>query len=185
MQLLVNLAFRSLFSYAVQCWNCFICIIPKLYRLALWQGYRLYLQQFPTISLESIKDVEHFKETYFSDGLDTKRAPLTVRNTFACVSFSFQSFVSYFIDNIWSAWLLASSSSGWMSMHLLFGERERWTAIRKWCAEDAEHPWISTDSDAGCSALWKPMLDIVQWYFDNTSKCLGTFKWINCDSLFF
>ncbi|XP_057180735.1 cilia- and flagella-associated protein 54-like [Triplophysa rosa] len=51
----------------------------KLYRLALWQGYRLYLQQFSTISLESIEDVEHFKQTYFSDGLDTKRAPLTLR----------------------------------------------------------------------------------------------------------
>ncbi|KAA0721041.1 Cilia- and flagella-associated protein 54 [Triplophysa tibetana] len=51
----------------------------KLYRLALWQGYKIYLQQFSTISLESIKDVEDFKQTYFSDGLDAKRAPLTLR----------------------------------------------------------------------------------------------------------
>lgn len=55
--------------------------IFKLYRLALWQGYRLYLQQFSTIGWESIKDVEHFKQTYFPDGIDTKRAPLTVRET--------------------------------------------------------------------------------------------------------
>nr|XP_055046418.1 cilia- and flagella-associated protein 54-like isoform X2 [Misgurnus anguillicaudatus] len=51
----------------------------KLYRLALWQGYRLYLHQFSTLSLESIKDVEDFKQTFFSDGFDTKRAPLTFR----------------------------------------------------------------------------------------------------------
>lgn len=73
--------------------------IPKFYRLALWQGYKIYLQQFSTINLESIKDVEHFKQTYFSDGLDTKRAPLTVRDTFAYVSFGFH-FVSSFIDQI-------------------------------------------------------------------------------------
>ncbi|XP_016134498.1 cilia- and flagella-associated protein 54 [Sinocyclocheilus grahami] len=51
----------------------------KLYRLALWQGYRLYLQQFCTLSLESIRDVEHFKQSFFSDGFDSKRARLTFR----------------------------------------------------------------------------------------------------------
>ncbi|XP_058629752.1 cilia- and flagella-associated protein 54-like isoform X3 [Onychostoma macrolepis] len=51
----------------------------KLYRLALWQGYRLYLQQFCTLSLESTRDVEHFKQSFFSDGFDSKRARLTFR----------------------------------------------------------------------------------------------------------
>ncbi|KAK7149598.1 hypothetical protein R3I94_009044 [Phoxinus phoxinus] len=51
----------------------------KLYRLALWQGYRLYLQQFCTLSLESIRDVEHFKQSFFSDGFGSKRAQLTFR----------------------------------------------------------------------------------------------------------
>ncbi|XP_048011696.1 cilia- and flagella-associated protein 54 isoform X3 [Megalobrama amblycephala] len=51
----------------------------KLYRLALWQGYRLHLQQFGTQSLESIRDVEHFKQSFFSDGFDSKRAQLTFR----------------------------------------------------------------------------------------------------------
>ncbi|XP_026065483.1 cilia- and flagella-associated protein 54 isoform X3 [Carassius auratus] len=51
----------------------------KLYRLALWQGYRLYLQQFCTLSLESIRDVEHFRQSFFSDGFDSKRARLTFR----------------------------------------------------------------------------------------------------------
>ncbi|XP_073695305.1 cilia- and flagella-associated protein 54 [Garra rufa] len=49
----------------------------KLYRLALWQGYRLYLQQFCTLSLENIQDVEHFKQSFFPDGFDSKRARLT------------------------------------------------------------------------------------------------------------
>ncbi|XP_051544314.1 cilia- and flagella-associated protein 54 [Myxocyprinus asiaticus] len=51
----------------------------KLYRLALWQGYRLFLQQFCTVNLESIKDVEHFKQSFFPDGFDTQRAQLTFR----------------------------------------------------------------------------------------------------------
>ncbi|KAG1953321.1 cilia- and flagella-associated protein [Pimephales promelas] len=51
----------------------------KLYRLALWQGYRLYLQQFCTLSLESIRDVDHFKQSFFLDGFGSKRAQLTFR----------------------------------------------------------------------------------------------------------
>ncbi|XP_050964277.1 cilia- and flagella-associated protein 54-like [Labeo rohita] len=51
----------------------------KLYRLALWQGYRHYLQQFCTLSLENIRDVEHFKLSFFPDGFDSKRARLTFR----------------------------------------------------------------------------------------------------------
>ncbi|KAK2892722.1 hypothetical protein Q8A67_012710 [Cirrhinus molitorella] len=51
----------------------------KLYRLALWQGYRLYLQQFCTLSLENIRDVEHFKQSFFPDSFDSKRARLTFR----------------------------------------------------------------------------------------------------------
>ncbi|TRY60516.1 hypothetical protein DNTS_001486 [Danionella cerebrum] len=50
----------------------------KFYRLALWQGYRLYLQQFCTVSLESIQDLELFK-LYFSRGFESKRAKLTFR----------------------------------------------------------------------------------------------------------
>uniref|UniRef100_A0A8C2G273 Cilia and flagella associated protein 54 n=1 Tax=Cyprinus carpio TaxID=7962 RepID=A0A8C2G273_CYPCA len=54
-------------------------LYSKLHRLALWQGYRLYLQQFCTLSLESIRDVEHFRQSFFSDGFDSKRARLTFR----------------------------------------------------------------------------------------------------------
>lgn len=57
----------------------FFIVSCKLHRLALWQGYRLYLQQFCTLSLESIRDVEHFRQSFFSDGFDSKRARLTVR----------------------------------------------------------------------------------------------------------
>ncbi|XP_051974973.1 cilia- and flagella-associated protein 54 [Xyrauchen texanus] len=51
----------------------------KFYRLALWQGYRFFLQQLCTVNLESIKDAEHFKQSFFPDGFDTQRAQLTFR----------------------------------------------------------------------------------------------------------
>ncbi|KAJ7996134.1 hypothetical protein DPEC_G00233920 [Dallia pectoralis] len=51
----------------------------KLYRLALWQGYSRYLQQFSTANIQDISDVEHFKMTFFPMGFDTDQAKLTLR----------------------------------------------------------------------------------------------------------
>ncbi|XP_035384159.1 cilia- and flagella-associated protein 54 isoform X3 [Electrophorus electricus] len=49
----------------------------KFYSLALWQGYRRYLHQICTASLESIKNVEHFKQSFFPEGFHTEGAKLT------------------------------------------------------------------------------------------------------------
>ncbi|XP_019903314.2 cilia- and flagella-associated protein 54 isoform X2 [Esox lucius] len=51
----------------------------KLYRLALWQGYSRYLQQFRTVNIEEIRDVDHFQMTFFPKGFDTDQARLTFR----------------------------------------------------------------------------------------------------------
>ncbi|XP_007232340.4 cilia- and flagella-associated protein 54 isoform X1 [Astyanax mexicanus] len=51
----------------------------KFYRLAQWHGYSRYLHRFCAAGLESIKDVEQFKQTFFPDGFDTEGAKLTFR----------------------------------------------------------------------------------------------------------
>ncbi|KAI4876053.1 hypothetical protein NFI96_030101 [Prochilodus magdalenae] len=51
----------------------------KFYRLAQWQGYRRYLHQFYTAGLESIKDVEQFKQSFFPEGFETEGAKLMFR----------------------------------------------------------------------------------------------------------
>ncbi|GAA6097241.1 cilia- and flagella-associated protein 54 isoform X3 [Tachysurus ichikawai] len=51
----------------------------KFYRLALWQGYTRYLHRFSPASLENIKDLEQFKQAFFSQGFYTAEAKLTLR----------------------------------------------------------------------------------------------------------
>ncbi|KAF5908404.1 cilia- and flagella-associated protein 54 [Clarias magur] len=47
--------------------------------LSLWQGYTRYLHRFSTASLESIRNVEHFKQAFFPHGFHTAGAKLTLR----------------------------------------------------------------------------------------------------------
>ncbi|XP_036433426.1 cilia- and flagella-associated protein 54 [Colossoma macropomum] len=51
----------------------------KFVRLAQWQGYRRYLHHFCTAGLESIKDVQQFKQSFFPGGFDTEGANLMFR----------------------------------------------------------------------------------------------------------
>ncbi|KAF7693959.1 hypothetical protein HF521_007712 [Silurus meridionalis] len=51
----------------------------NFYRLALWQGYKLYLQRISTASLESIRDVKQFEQVFFPQGFHTAGAKLTLR----------------------------------------------------------------------------------------------------------
>ncbi|XP_053544209.1 cilia- and flagella-associated protein 54 [Ictalurus punctatus] len=51
----------------------------KFYRLALWQGYTRYLHRFSPATLENIRDVEQFKQTFFSHGFHAAGAKLTLR----------------------------------------------------------------------------------------------------------
>ncbi|XP_047660100.1 cilia- and flagella-associated protein 54 isoform X2 [Tachysurus fulvidraco] len=51
----------------------------KFYRLALWQGYTRYLHRFSPVSLENIKDLDQFKQAFFSQGFYTAEAKLTLR----------------------------------------------------------------------------------------------------------
>ncbi|XP_020307860.2 cilia- and flagella-associated protein 54 [Oncorhynchus kisutch] len=62
----------------------------KLYRLGLWQGYCRYLQQFSTVPLEDIRDVDHFKTSFFPKGFDTDQAKLTFRALQGCCLCAFQ-----------------------------------------------------------------------------------------------
>lgn len=123
--------------------------LHKLYRLALWQGYRLYLQQFCTLSLESIRDVEHFKQSFFSDGFDSKRARLTVRDpswrTFSCfLYFSFFNKLCGLTHSVFVSFVLfrenASASSIWRERKVLCRTREgfkscwaSWDLCAFWC----------------------------------------------------
>ncbi|XP_059208284.1 cilia- and flagella-associated protein 54-like isoform X3 [Centropristis striata] len=43
----------------------------KLYQLALWQGYSLYLLQFNSVKITDITDVDHFMTCFFPEGFDT------------------------------------------------------------------------------------------------------------------
>lgn len=42
----------------------------QLYQLALWQGYSLHLQQFTSVKITDITDVDHFMACFFSEGFD-------------------------------------------------------------------------------------------------------------------
>uniref|UniRef100_A0A674BP28 Cilia- and flagella-associated protein 54-like n=1 Tax=Salmo trutta TaxID=8032 RepID=A0A674BP28_SALTR len=62
----------------------------KLYRLGLWQGYCRYLQQFSTVTIEDIRDVDHFRTSFFPKGFDTDQAKLTFRALQGCCLCAFQ-----------------------------------------------------------------------------------------------
>ncbi|XP_058841492.1 cilia- and flagella-associated protein 54-like isoform X3 [Acipenser ruthenus] len=51
----------------------------KMHRLALWQGYGRYLQQFSSVSTDEITDVEQFKRIFFPQGFEAETAGLTFR----------------------------------------------------------------------------------------------------------
>lgn len=42
----------------------------QLYQLALWHGYGLHLQQFTSVKITDITDVDHFMACFFSEGFD-------------------------------------------------------------------------------------------------------------------
>ncbi|MBN3283395.1 CFA54 protein, partial [Polyodon spathula] len=52
----------------------------KMYRLALWQCYGRYLQQFSSVSTDEITDVEQFKRIFFPQGFEAETAGLTFRS---------------------------------------------------------------------------------------------------------
>ncbi|XP_026184047.1 cilia- and flagella-associated protein 54 isoform X2 [Mastacembelus armatus] len=45
----------------------------KLYQLALWHGYSLHLQQFSSVKITDITDVDHFMVCFFPEGFDMDR----------------------------------------------------------------------------------------------------------------
>ncbi|KAM8971997.1 cilia- and flagella-associated protein 54 [Pelodytes ibericus] len=49
----------------------------KEYRLALYQCYGRYLEQFCSVDIDDIKDVNQFQSTFFPNGTDDKKAGLT------------------------------------------------------------------------------------------------------------
>ncbi|XP_023930113.1 cilia- and flagella-associated protein 54-like [Lingula anatina] len=51
----------------------------KEYKLALWQCYGRYLENFGDVNVEQITDVETFKSVFFPDGFDAANAGLTFR----------------------------------------------------------------------------------------------------------
>ncbi|XP_044227349.1 cilia- and flagella-associated protein 54-like isoform X3 [Thunnus albacares] len=56
----------------------FLCGI-KLYQLALWQGYGLHLQQFSSVNITDITDVDHFMACFFPEGFDTDHDTLDMK----------------------------------------------------------------------------------------------------------
>ncbi|XP_076025253.1 cilia- and flagella-associated protein 54 [Genypterus blacodes] len=57
----------------------------KLYQLALCQGYRLHLQQFSSVEITEVTDVDHFMSCFFPEGLDTDHHTLTMKGCCLCV----------------------------------------------------------------------------------------------------
>ncbi|XP_067914860.1 cilia- and flagella-associated protein 54-like isoform X3 [Heterodontus francisci] len=50
----------------------------KLYKLALWQCYGRYVQQFGSFEIDDITDINKFKTIFFSGGFETENACLTL-----------------------------------------------------------------------------------------------------------
>ncbi|XP_015238280.1 PREDICTED: cilia- and flagella-associated protein 54 [Cyprinodon variegatus] len=51
----------------------------KLYQLALWQGYSLYLLQFSSVQITDITDVDHFNACYFPEGFGLEQRTFTMK----------------------------------------------------------------------------------------------------------
>ncbi|XP_069048817.1 cilia- and flagella-associated protein 54 isoform X2 [Lepisosteus oculatus] len=51
----------------------------KLYKMALWQGYGRYLQQFSSVIDNDITDINQFKNIFFPRGFEADNAKLTFR----------------------------------------------------------------------------------------------------------
>lgn len=56
----------------------YLIYIFQEYKLALFQCYGRYLEQFCSADIDEITDVETFKATFFPSGTDDKNAGLTV-----------------------------------------------------------------------------------------------------------
>lgn len=50
----------------------------KLYKLAVWQCYGRYLQQFGSFRIEDITDINEFKTVFFGNGIDVKNSSFTL-----------------------------------------------------------------------------------------------------------
>ncbi|KAM4547577.1 cilia- and flagella-associated protein 54 [Fundulus diaphanus] len=51
----------------------------KLYQLALWQGYSLYLLEWSSVQITDITDVDHFMACYFPEGLDLDQGTVAMK----------------------------------------------------------------------------------------------------------
>uniref|UniRef100_A0A8C9RDI1 Cilia- and flagella-associated protein 54-like n=1 Tax=Scleropages formosus TaxID=113540 RepID=A0A8C9RDI1_SCLFO len=58
----------------------------KLYRMALWQGYDLYLQQYSPVSMQDITNVDYLKSSFFQKGFETDEVGLMVRSSTPALS---------------------------------------------------------------------------------------------------
>ncbi|XP_062414184.1 cilia- and flagella-associated protein 54-like [Pungitius pungitius] len=56
----------------------------KLYQAAFWQGYSLHLQQFNSVTITDITDVDHFMSCFFPEGFDTDTFALKIRAMQGC-----------------------------------------------------------------------------------------------------
>ncbi|KAM8897416.1 cilia- and flagella-associated protein 54 isoform 3-T3 [Spinachia spinachia] len=56
----------------------------KLYQTAFWQGYSLHLQQFNSVKIADITDVDHFMSCFFPEGFDTDTFCLKIRAMQGC-----------------------------------------------------------------------------------------------------
>ncbi|KAK7926126.1 hypothetical protein WMY93_008436 [Mugilogobius chulae] len=64
----------------------------KFYDLALWHGYKPYLQQVTSVDFLDIKDTDHFKASFFPEDLDTDQDTLLmmIRALQGCALCTFQ-----------------------------------------------------------------------------------------------
>nr|XP_040035732.1 cilia- and flagella-associated protein 54-like isoform X2 [Gasterosteus aculeatus aculeatus] len=62
----------------------------KLYQTAFWQGYSLHLQQFNSVKITDITDVDHFMSSFFPEGFDTDAFALKIRAMHGCALCMFE-----------------------------------------------------------------------------------------------
>ncbi|XP_072301761.1 cilia- and flagella-associated protein 54 [Eucyclogobius newberryi] len=64
----------------------------KFYDMALWYGYKLHLQEFTSVDILDIEDMDHFKASFFPKGLDTDQDTLLmmIRALHGCARCTFE-----------------------------------------------------------------------------------------------
>ncbi|MEQ2184557.1 hypothetical protein GOODEAATRI_009203, partial [Goodea atripinnis] len=51
----------------------------KLYQLALWHGYSLYLLQLSSVQMTDVTDVDHFMACFFPEGFDLEQGTFAIK----------------------------------------------------------------------------------------------------------